>query len=407
MPIKQLKRQRFLPRIGTIRLGYRKKTKDGKKGHPVATAHFIVPDHVADYLGTKEPTELRIMFPDPNEERYAPHYYQAWSYTHGLVCKGDGETAERLVDITKIVDEKTGELPTEMDEHLWPIAHRDSKRKDTERKTIICPADDCPIFQAKACKAIMNLMFIMPEVPGLGCYQLNTGSWNTMRNILDQIDFLKTALGRIEGIPLILKRVTKTVRPRETDKPKQVYILELSSDITWEQAIRFARAKEVLALPSPDQTTMPEDLIPDEDVLDGPMGNDQDTDNASGETVPQTPVQDDKEEQTEPQEQPSSDDLFGEMDSASVESATESQDAAPGPESDGSGAEDQAIPNEPVYGNTGELMRSANELLGIDFVQVCKTLEVEKPVDIPQDKLERAWKMLVAKWGPVKKKSTA
>jgi len=269
VPIKQLRHSTFLPRIGKIRLGKRSEDDEGKKGYPIATPHFVVPKNVEEALGTKEPTELHIMFPDPDPERFAPYYYQAWSYTHGLVCKGDGETATRLVDVKRAVDQETGEMPATGEENLWPVANKETKRLDAQRFTIICPADDCPLYMAKQCKAVMNLMFIMPDVPGLGCYQLDTGSWNTMRNILEQIDFLKTTLGRIEGIPLTLRRVKKKVHPKGQDKPKEVYILELTSDITWQEAVQVARSKHALLLPAPDDAR-PDDLVPDDVVMDGP-----------------------------------------------------------------------------------------------------------------------------------------
>ena len=57
-----------------------------------------------DAFGEK-PKELRILIPVEDDEQWATQYYKAYNLTRGLVCKGDGETATRMVDI------KTGDLP--------------------------------------------------------------------------------------------------------------------------------------------------------------------------------------------------------------------------------------------------------------------------------------------------------
>lgn len=435
MPIKQLNRRKLLPRIGKIRLGVREKGKGGKKGYPVATPWFVVPDNVAQSLGTKEPTELHIVFPDADPEKYAPYYYQAWSYTHGLVCKGDGETATRLVDVKKTVNSETGELPDKNDQQFWPIANKNTKRADAQRFEVSCPADDCPLYMAKTCRAVMNLQFIMPDVPGLGCYQLDTGSWNTMRNVLDQIDFLKETLGRIEGIPLTLRRVIKKVRPKDQDKPKDVYILELTSEITWQEALQVARSEHTLLLPAPDDAR-PDDLFPDDEVMDSPdtiegtgqvveppggteatppeaeatppdgdgtpqdeEGTSQDeegTPPADGSAPPDegdTPP----EEAQAPLKAPPTDEEAARMMEDMAETEGRTKDPAKADEAPETAQE----PPNPLN-NTGDLMKAAAQRLGINVAKACEALGVEKPADIDKKQLPVAWGILVARFGPEK-----
>src|SRR3972149_4610760 len=98
MPIEGLSTRRMIPRLGKIHLGYR----HAEKGYPVRTDYFVLPkDHpqfaeLVKLFGEK-PKELRILIPSEDEERWSSQYYRCYTQSRGLVCKGDGLTATRLV----------------------------------------------------------------------------------------------------------------------------------------------------------------------------------------------------------------------------------------------------------------------------------------------------------------------
>ena len=100
MPIKGLSDQLRMPRLGKIHLGYR---DEKKKGAPTATDYFVCPPEVTVVFGP-QPKSLPIYIPVEDEEYWASQYYRAYSQTKGLICKGNGETCSRMIDV------KTGEI---------------------------------------------------------------------------------------------------------------------------------------------------------------------------------------------------------------------------------------------------------------------------------------------------------
>jgi hypothetical protein len=205
MPIKGLSERKMLPRLGKIHLGI----KNPEKGYPVKTDYFVAPAEVQAVFG-KQPKSLRILIPVEDEEKFASQYYRCYSKTRGLICKGNGETADRLVDA------RTGALV-------------DSGSKDVIWQEICCAGKDCPDYKTK-CKPIMNLQFLLPEVPGMGIWQVDTGSVNSIKQINSAIELVRALCGRIAMIPLLL-----TLEPREAvnpdNKKKQtVYCLNLRTN---------------------------------------------------------------------------------------------------------------------------------------------------------------------------------
>ena len=89
MPIKNLTESRRLPRLGKIHLGIKKTSQKTGKEYPSATNYFVVPPEVAEIVGEK-PTELPILFPVEDDEKFASQYYRSYSMSRGLVCRGDG-----------------------------------------------------------------------------------------------------------------------------------------------------------------------------------------------------------------------------------------------------------------------------------------------------------------------------
>ncbi|KKL84441.1 hypothetical protein LCGC14_1964760, partial [marine sediment metagenome] len=163
MPIHGVTEKVVLPRLGKVHLGYKKVTGKGVE-YPFATDYFVCTPEVQAIFGEK-PKELRIMFPIDDDEVVAQQWYRSYSSSRGLVCKGDGLTA------TCLMDTKTGARAT-----------RESEKAEM-REGVTCQGEQCPEYQRRQCRRVMNLQFLLPEAPGLGVWQLDTGSFFSIVNI--------------------------------------------------------------------------------------------------------------------------------------------------------------------------------------------------------------------------------
>lgn len=228
MPINGLSTARRLPRLGKIHLGY----KHPQKGYPVKTDYFVCPPEVHKIYG-EQPKELPIFIPVEDDEKFASQYYRAYSQTRGLICKGDGELANRLC--RKGTDKMA-----------------DKEAEEVEMKTVPCMGKECEYYKYNKCKPIMNLQFMLPEVPGLGVYQIDTSSVNSIIQINSMIDLVKGLYGRISMIPLLLTLEPKDVTP-EDGKKKTIYTLNLRSGQRMEDlALRARKTQEMFMLPVGD-----------------------------------------------------------------------------------------------------------------------------------------------------------
>ncbi|MFA4917000.1 MAG: hypothetical protein WC560_10065, partial [Syntrophales bacterium] len=190
--------------------------------------------------------------PVEDEEKWAEQYYKAYDMTRGLICKGDGESAMRMLDI------KTGALP-------------DKTTTTVTMKEMTCSGKDCPEYKAKKCGETMNLRFILPEVPGLGIWQIDTGSINSILNINSCAKIIKRAFGRISLIPLKLTLEPIDVNNPETGKKQKVFVLNLRTTVTMAQLADSAREQsKTFLLESPDlEAVYEQNLKDDTDALFG------------------------------------------------------------------------------------------------------------------------------------------
>ena len=265
MPIKGLSEQTRLTRLGKIHLGI-KIEPEGRASYPRPTDYFVCPPEVQEVFGD-QPKTLSITFPTEDPEQWASAFYRAYSSYQGLVCRGDGDSASRLVDLDKVVS-GDGELPEDMHPRAWPVANRESTK--TRWTDIICPPDTCPEYGRKACRPTMNLQFMLPDVTGLGVYQIDTSSWNSMRNILSGIQLIKGLCSRISLIPLTLSLVPREVQPEGQGK-KIIHILQLTAPYKLADLFKYAALPPGQAmLPAPD-TEPPEDLFPDVEPSQPPV----------------------------------------------------------------------------------------------------------------------------------------
>jgi len=237
MPIKGLSDQVRLPRLGKIRLGI--KVEGQGSPYPQPVDYFVCPGSVAAVYGRK-PRELRIVFPTEDPSSWASQFYRCYSRSRGLVCKGDGERASVLID-----------------EDSGTPASGDSRR--TALRDIECDAQRCPEYGSR-CRRVMNLQFLLPDVPGLGVWQIDSSSYWSISNINSGVRLLCAICGRISMIPLTLKLTPQQVYANGSRKTAHVLSLDIPG--TMGEALRYARMLPGDALlPSPDAEP-PQDLFP-------------------------------------------------------------------------------------------------------------------------------------------------
>jgi len=245
MPIEGVSDIVRLPRLGKVRLGIKVTGEGAKSPYPRATDYFVCPPEVQAEYGEK-PTELEVMFPTDEPNQFAQQWLRRYSLTQGLVCIGNGEICRRKVDAA------TGDFAGHRTEH-W-------EWKDE----LPCDPQECPEYLQKRCRRIMNLQFLLPKVPGLGVWQIDTSSFYSIININSMVRLLKAALGRCSMIPVTLALGPIEVSPAG-EKKKKVHILHIKKDIRWADLARLALLPGPRVLiPEPEAEEPPEDFYPAE-----------------------------------------------------------------------------------------------------------------------------------------------
>nr|PZN59666.1 MAG: hypothetical protein DIU58_17655 [Sphaerobacter thermophilus] len=240
MPIKGISEIRRLPRLGKIHLGIKLTNQRGTE-YPKAVDYFVVKEDDSTPAAAVEafrsvygdkPRQLRIMFPSDDPEVICPQYYKQYGAGTGLVRMCDGERC--------LCRTESGEMV------------------ETE---CLC---DPPGGDPNGCKHMMHLIFMLPDVPGIGVWQLDTSSFHSIVNINSGLEMIRALAGRVSMIPLTLRLRPKEVSPG--GRKKTVWVL----DLVQEQArlvdvIQAARRPftEVLGLPEPvNHEEIPEDHFP-------------------------------------------------------------------------------------------------------------------------------------------------
>lgn len=220
-PIRGLTEKKRMPRIGKLHLGIKVTTnKQGKEcaPYPKATDYFVYPE--ADAPGGEvlpqlvkeygeKPKELPVIFALEDEESICSQYYRCYTRSRGLVCRGDGEICMRILDT------KTGWLPTK-------------DTAETTMKELPCQGRECPDYQAGQCREVMNLQFMLPKISGMGIWQIDTSSINSIRNINSCLQMIKAVYGRVAMVPLLLTLEKLEVTPPGGTK-KNVHVLNIRS----------------------------------------------------------------------------------------------------------------------------------------------------------------------------------
>ena len=273
VPIKDLSDIRRVPRLGKVRLGI-KVEQEGKKPYPRATDYFVVPDEIKQFVGDM-PKRLKIIFPAEEKERFAQQWLRCYSQTQGLVCKGDGVKATRKVDV------ETGDIA------------RHTTQEWVFKDDWGCEPDECEQYLEKQCRRVMNLLFMMPDVPGLGCWQLDTTSFYSIVNINSCIDLIRAICGRISFIPLILALLPLEVSPPGIKK-KTVHVLAIKSEIKLADIQRLGMvAPQRIMLPALQEEEPPDDLFPEQKVAQAVAEEDAAPPEPAEEKTPDGVVEDD------------------------------------------------------------------------------------------------------------------
>ena len=243
MPIHNLTTQRRLPRMGKIRLGVKVVNQNGRE-YPKAVDYFVCPPEVREVYG-EQPRALDIILPVDSEELVASTWYKAYSASRGLVCKGDGLSANRLIDAgQKSIEPDTGVV-------TGPIARREAPSTEMAMG-ITCPGRDCTYHESNQCRELMSLQFLMPTVPGLGVWQLDTSSYHSIVNIYSGMELIRGIFGTVAMVPLTLSLEPLEVSPEGFKKT--VHVLHLRSGGTLAQ-IAEQRTKPLVPslMPAPDE----------------------------------------------------------------------------------------------------------------------------------------------------------
>ena len=236
--IKGLSEKLRLPRRGKIRLGEKKLSKQGKE-YPSALDFFACPKEIQEIYGDK-PRKLDIMIPMEEREQFFPQAYKRYGSSAGLICRGNGEVA------TEIAEEGM--------------------------KEIECQGKDCPHYQKGECKQIGNLQVILPKIKGLGVYQIDTSSYNSIVNINSGVEMIRGMLGRISWIPLILEVQMQEAHPQVNGKRIKTIIpvMSITSDVSVYDLLKMRLPAKQAVIDNKGVDDKPVLLFPKKD---GSIGN--------------------------------------------------------------------------------------------------------------------------------------
>jgi len=243
MPIKGVSERRRLPRLGKIHLGIKALSQKSGVTYPKAVDYFVVaedgntPANMVEAFKKvfgEQPKALNVMFPTEDEAQFFQQWYKRYGQTKGLLCKGDGDTAMEVQQGGEMVEKKC------------PCVHLHGDPEKNVKKT---------------CRMVANLQFLLPEVKGVGVWQIDTSSYNSIVNINSSISMVKALCGKVSGVPLSL-----VIQPQEAQvagAKKIIYVLNLKlneSMISLLERQKKQQPGDVGLLPKADER--PEDLFP-------------------------------------------------------------------------------------------------------------------------------------------------
>jgi len=182
-----------------VRVGEKRKTRDGKKEFPASVDYFVCDDPQFAQLAGDKPKELTILLPFQRPEDNFSTGLEQWA-GQMLVCYTKGEQLDgRSVAFRRSTMKKGGR-----DVNLLDGFNVLSDRVvGNERREVECLDRNCPLMKAKdGCKPMGRLQFfLLGANPANGVYQLDTKSWNT----IEKIEGFLSVFGDPRGRPLKLR----------------------------------------------------------------------------------------------------------------------------------------------------------------------------------------------------------
>ncbi|HRU04995.1 MAG TPA: hypothetical protein P5137_04370 [Candidatus Brocadiia bacterium] len=244
--IRSVPTRRRLPRLGKIRLGIRRQTKDGKE-YPSASEFFIFDEELLQSLpriaevysdpatGELAPRELRILLPSDDLDVVFPLRLKRYGWTSGCLCRSTDATATRAL---RAICSQCG---------AEECGHKDAPRSQQE---VDCPcAHAMPDAKGRVnCAWVGSLMVMLPDVTVGGLFQLDTRSANSITDIQSGLELVRQMVGRLRMIPLRLSLKPRQARPGGV--VKTIYTLQVAFDGTAEDLMAMRQLSAPAATPS-------------------------------------------------------------------------------------------------------------------------------------------------------------
>jgi recombination directionality factor gp3-like protein len=240
------------PRVGKIRLGTAEPT--GKKTEwgqaivrPKRSDHFVVAPDESGITTTeaanafaavygREPTQLRCLLPgDKPEDVMEGAWRQYGANKLKIRCDGE-ECSERT---------KTG----------WA------------EKPCICKSLGLSEDDNKHCQLTFTLQVILPDVAGVGVWQIDTGSSITARRVAKWLDMMHKLRGTLVLLEFDLRLIPVSVQPAGFEKTSTVYVLDPRAQAATPAQMLAGDEKRVLQgarlaeLPAPAADEAPEPTL--------------------------------------------------------------------------------------------------------------------------------------------------
>lgn len=208
------------------------------------------------------------MFPPVDPDIFFQQWFKRYGSGTLLKCKGNGETAVCA-------------LP-EFAQGIEIIG------KDEMGLTKVkCLGTECVYQKDKSCHRLGTLQILLPELSGIGVWQISTGSWNSIVNLNSALDWLRGLCGRFAMLPVTLCRVPTDIA-YEGKKSKH-YILQIDLE-----NVNIAQLQQV-ALIAPEKAAIGILPAPDEDrdellYLSGGNGTEVVPEKEQQKDIPETPA---------------------------------------------------------------------------------------------------------------------
>lgn len=242
-----------LAEVGAVKIGgkgeERKSQKSGQPFRlPVKYDHFVILTKIKDDVGN--------FIVDPIMKK--------WGFENGARNSSFGDIPDgpKELDIYLLYDEPTSNFMTSYKQYKGGkclcSGNGIEATKDDGTK-IQCNTETCTFFKSKACKPNGILSVILNDAPTLGgVYKFRTTSFNSIRQILSSLFFIRDATGgHLANIPLKMTLTPRIVNPIGSPTAQTVYLVNIvfpgNIDDLHKKTIELAKEratmrKEILAI---------------------------------------------------------------------------------------------------------------------------------------------------------------